>query len=250
MKHYRSVTTPDRLYRLETPALHCFDITECYMDQTLLKFVHSHWPPNDSQLQQGSPSITDSCLPRTFLSREPSTISTDSHNFRVPSDTCTKWDTCQLFLKPFSWLDTHWISSTSYPHISFCIGPQYLNQTSSWRPPSRPLIHQLKGSPPYISNPAADNLHASSPKSRAQHLANIAPNTSVKQMTNIAHAHNNTCLSSSHHTPRTTTSKAAGILWKTCALPPIRRSAESWPNIHATLKLVTLKLTRSHDSIC
>jgi hypothetical protein len=39
--------------------------------------------------------------------------------------------------------------------------------------------------------------------------------------------------------------KAADILWKTCALPPIRRPAESWPKIHVTLKLVTLKTNSS-----
>jgi hypothetical protein len=50
-------------------------------------------------------------------------------------------------------------------------------------------------------------------------------------------------------TPPSMTPKAAGILWKTCALPPIRRPAESWPNIHVTLKPVTLKLTRPHNTI-
>ncbi len=89
------------------------------------------------------------------------------------------------------------INSIHTQHIIY-IERQYLNQPSTSRPPSRVLIH---GSPPHISQQSRDKLHASSPKSQAQHLAKTAPNAPVNATTNIANAHNNTHHSSSHHTP-------------------------------------------------
>jgi hypothetical protein len=112
-------TTTDSVYRIQTPALHSINVTECGMDQTLSKFVHS-----GSSLTEHPTTVSRNKVIKPFNNRQ--LLANDSpqddylqflqtqRTSQVPSGTYTKWAICQLFLQPFSRLDTHWIKSTSY----------------------------------------------------------------------------------------------------------------------------------------
>ncbi len=64
------VTTADCLYRLETPALHCIDVTECGMDRTLLKFAHFGLSLADHQMTVSCNKVIKSFNNRQLLTSD------------------------------------------------------------------------------------------------------------------------------------------------------------------------------------
>jgi hypothetical protein len=148
------------------------------MDQTLFKFAHSHWPPNDSQLNKAIKSFNNRVAFQWNYSAENHLqILQTQHTSQVPSDTFTKRTTCHLFHQPFSWPDTQSFSSTSYPHISLV-----LNLSTSISRQVQDLKAGFLFTTTHQQLTRGISFPASSRKSCAQHLANTAPNTSVKEI--------------------------------------------------------------------
>jgi hypothetical protein len=172
-------TTPNSVYRLQTPALHSINVTEYGMDQTLSKFVHF-----GSSLTDYPTSVSCNKVIKPFNNRQ--LLANDSpehmtiYNFyrlnaplKFPQAltqnglfvNCSfshshDWTLTELTQLLISLSTIHGlfhsmnINSIGTQHI-ICIEPQYLNEPPRSRPPSRLLIHQHNGSPAQLSNAVA-----------------------------------------------------------------------------------------------
>jgi hypothetical protein len=173
------VTTPNSVYRLQTPALHSINVAEYDMDQTLSKFVHFGSSVTDHPRTASCNKVIKSFNNRQLLANDSPQQMTvyDSYRLNTPLNfpqahtqnelfvNCSfshslDWTLTELTQLLISLSTIHGllhsmnINSIGTQHI-ICIEPQNLNQPPRSRPPSRLLIHQHNGTPPHISKAAA-----------------------------------------------------------------------------------------------
>jgi hypothetical protein len=143
------------------------------MDQTLLKFVHSHWPPNNSQLQQGNISFNS----RQLLANDTPQQRTIYNFYRLNTPLKFPQTLAQNELLVNCSLNhsLDW-TLTQFPQLLTLTYHFLLNlsTSTSWR------VQDLQAGFLFTSTPAhhhtsatqpPDMLHTSSAKSRVQNLA-------------------------------------------------------------------------------